>query len=458
MYRASAMRAQRAVRRWTNALLHQPAERLALGFQVPYILPAGFQDHLSELSDEDESVTISDDDDHDETTVTAIRTSTTTGVQIDVNHLSFGDQLVLEPGCDVELEDQSFLRILEYLPDSQYIRGHRFLLQNHWELLMPERDHELVLLVKADNNLNTEYPSSLVPATAVIRHCKIVFTNQQYRNLNYRKDVQGFGGEDDNRPIYFCRYTSTDTNVGMEDGNPNSPPIAGRIEHLRSSQSDNGVLTTKHGSKIELKIPDEEVRSQWRGATMLRGSHIDEQFGIRKQKYSYGDCFCGAGGTSSGALSAGLGMRYAFDLDTWATETYAANFGHTGMQILQTDVYDFVRSAALSSTYKVDILHLSPPCQPFCGANRTPNEENDRRNLAAFARVSDLLEICKPRIATLEEAKSLTDVDKRTHFRRLISCFIRKGYSVQWKALELSTFGVPQTRNRTIIIASGWDL
>ncbi|KAJ9603417.1 hypothetical protein H2200_012195 [Cladophialophora chaetospira] len=462
MYSTTVAAAQESGSSWFNARRQYLTKPQIMSHRRPQSSLVNFRDHLSESYDHNDAIEIPDDEDDDDVVITETRAVPRPRVVVDVNEPIALAPLDLEPGCDVELEDHSFFRIVEHVTDDpygRYIKGYRLRRQNHWELLMPERDHELVHMVKVDNDVNLGSPVSTVAVDSVTRKCKIIFTNQQYRHLNYRQHVLAYSDEDTEQPIFFCRYTSSDTYAGTDEGDPTGqPPVAGRIEHLRSNQADVGALITKTGQHIELQTPDHEARMSWRGEAncVLGGSHVEDRGGIRKQKYTFGDAFCGAGGTSSGALSARLKMRFAFDLDPWAIETYEHNFQHTGTQALEIDVKEFVRKVSSApEKWFVDFLHMSPPCQPFCGANRRPNKEDDERNLAAFARAADLLELCKPRIVTLEEAKSLTDIDKRSVFKTLISYFIKKGYSIQWKVLDFPEFGVPQTRKRTIIIASG---
>lgn len=113
----------------------------------------------------------------------------------------------------------------------------------------------------------------------------------------------------------------------------------------------------------------------------------------------------------------------------------------------------FIELAAHTDKYVVDFLHLSPPCQPFAAANTS--QTDDSANLSAFDTVGDLVKHCKPRVATVEEVGSLTRPDHREDFRQLIWSFILNGYSLQWKVLKLWQFGVPQSRVRLIMIASG---
>ncbi|EXJ72451.1 uncharacterized protein A1O5_04955 [Cladophialophora psammophila CBS 110553] len=424
-----------------------------------------YRDHLPELYDKD-VIVLGDDDDNnnndndEELVITGSRQvpkpwnqKPRRDVHINQAWQLFDGPVGFHRGCDVELADHSFMRIDEYLPfveGGPLIKGYRLLHQNHWELLMPERPFELVQLVKIDENLSVQSTMSTAKVSQVIRKCTIIFTSQRYGDLNYRDHVRRHLGSDNNVPFndvpfYFCRYKSADCNVRIDGRVPTGPPLTGRIEHLHSSQADNGVLIAPDGRQIEFQISNGEVRRQWRGK-----GHS------KSRRYTFGDAFCGAGGTSSGALEAGLKFKFGVDFDLTAIATYRNNFECTGTQVMLNDISDFIKIACASEDgFKVDFLHMSPPCQPFCGANRSPNEEANRENMNAFSKVGDLLDVCKPRVATLEEAKSLTDIDKRKYFRDLISWFIEKGYSVQWKAVELAKFGVPQTRNRTIIIASG---
>ncbi|KIW76092.1 hypothetical protein Z517_10837 [Fonsecaea pedrosoi CBS 271.37] len=421
--------------------------------QQPEPRLGSFRDHLFEKANrKGRAVIISDDEgSDDELVITRGRRIPVTKARkiIRINQVqqAASRPLRLQPGSDVKLTDQSFIRIVEYIPNSAegpFIRGHRLLFQNHWELLMQERKNELVQLVKINDKMEVEDSMSTVPVHEVVGNCTVIFTNQEYPDLQYRKHIEVQTGDDQEQDIYFCRFKSADCNVASDERDPSRPPKMGRIERLHQDEADNGVLVTQTG-EIEFAIPDPELRRRWRGVGRSQS-----------KKYTFGDAFCGAGGTSSGAFQAGLKLKFSIDFDKAAIQTYRRNFGMTKAEILREDVAEFIRQASsLEGESIVDYLHMSPPCQPFCGCNRNPNREKNQKDIDSFSRVSALIEVCKPRIVTLEEAKSLTDIDKRKYFRKLISGFIRKGYSVQWKVVELSKYGVPQTRNRTIIIASG---
>ena len=136
------------------------------------------------------------------------------------------------------------------------------------------------------------------------------------------------------------------------------------IEYLTYEEADEGS-----------RVTSATLRTQWRGRTIPFGeaeipatssatSLIDlTDEGTRT--YTFGDAFCGAGGLSCGAREAGLSIRWAFDLSTHAVTTYGRNF--PGVLLENASIYDFLTND--DEFLRVDVLHCSPPCQPFSPAH-----------------------------------------------------------------------------------------
>ena len=170
---------------------------------------------------------------------------------------------------------------------------------------------------------------------------------------------------------------------------------------------------------------------------------------LAKQRYTFGDCFCGAGGMSRGAISAGLRVKWGFDRELHACRSYALNFFGTPVYNVSAD-----RFARKDGDYQVDVCHLSPPCQYFSPAHTTPGK-NDESNTATLFAADYLLEATKPRIGTVEETSGLlNDVRHHMYFKALIRIFTSKGFSLRWKLINCADFGLPQSRKRLFIIAS----
>ena len=209
------------------------------------------------------------------------------------------------------------------------------------------------------------------------------------------------------------------------------------------------------------RIDPVALRRAWRGETRSFGAADSppiillekEDDGVvdltTRRQYTFGDGFCGAGGVSCGARSAGLRPTWAFDNSPHAVTTYRLNFDNTECE--GSDIFNF-----LTNNYeflKVDVTHGSPPCQTFSPA-KTVMSANDDANSACIFACSDMIKKAKPRIHTMEETSGLFERHKET-LHRVVQDFVELGYSVRWSLLNCVDFGVPQCRRRLVIIASG---
>lgn len=169
---------------------------------------------------------------------------------------------------------------------------------------------------------------------------------------------------------------------------------------------------------------------------------------VNGQRYTFGDCFCGAGGTSRGAVAAGLRVEWGFDFDRGACESYESNFYHA--QVYHLWAHQF--SALADQDHKVDICHLSPPCQFFSDAHTIYGKDDDM-NVASLFAIPALLQKAKPRVVTLEQTAGLP-IRHGLFFNAVVRMFTAQGFSVRWQILNLADFGLPQNRVRVFMIAS----
>ncbi|KIV76983.1 hypothetical protein PV11_08826 [Exophiala sideris] len=361
------------------------------------------------------------------------------------------DKQILGPehNRDVQLKDGTFMRVarISEVDDETWMIGRRLWIQNHLGLMMPEAgtQNELVWVSFCDNDANESDREVRVRAAEIHRFCKIVFTNvpHAYLNITQVRDAQ-----DD---LFFCRWQRMTTTERTAKGNQN---MAGSIVPIDVADTDVTTIELWDGGSQNARVAPAELRRHFRGPS---GCKPGGSSGSRRSaKYTFADFFCGAGGVSQGAVDAGLALRLALDANGDAIRTYHHNFNRPGLDIQSDDISNFInKHPAARGGLPIDIVHASPPCQPFSRANTTPNAANDAENLATFTTVRDIIEICKPRIMTLEEADGLTDDRHREWLQRLFSWFIEFGYSVQWRVVEMWRYGVPQRRRRLILIAAG---
>lgn len=154
------------------------------------------------------------------------------------------------------------------------------------------------------------------------------------------------------------------------------------------------------------------------------------------QKLTYGDGFSGAGGATRGAFMAGLRPLWGFDFWKQACKTWEANFPDARCFHKSADEFvDFGRR--FPRLVKVDILHLSPPCQFFSPAH-TIDGVDDEMNTASLFAVRAVIEASKPRIVTLEQTFGITHMRFKFYFNALIQMFTALDFSVRWAIIPLA--------------------
>lgn len=167
--------------------------------------------------------------------------------------------------------------------------------------------------------------------------------------------------------------------------------------------------------------------------------------------------FCGCGGMDLGLLGGFdyLNQNYpeldfeivkAIDNDPYCTQIYNHNFKHS------CEVMD-VRSLDISKLPEFDVLIGGFPCQSFSISAQNPPRlgYKDERGMLFFEMVKILKEK-KPRFLIAENVKGLLSANKGKAFPMIIQEFERVGYHIKFKLFNASEFGVPQKRERIIIV------
>ena len=168
------------------------------------------------------------------------------------------------------------------------------------------------------------------------------------------------------------------------------------------------------------------------------------------------DLFCGTGGFSSGFLSASdrFNLVYAVDLDPAAIATARANHGAA-----RIDLAD-IRAARASAVHRslglreLDVLIGGPPCQGFSSLrpNRAGTEEDQRNNL--YMEFAEYARVFRPKVVVMENVVGLLTHRSGRTLDEILQRFVDLKYRVDWRILNAAHFGVPQKRERFIMIAS----
>ena len=169
-----------------------------------------------------------------------------------------------------------------------------------------------------------------------------------------------------------------------------------------------------------------------------------------EQRYTFADMFCGAGGASCGAEMAGFLVQLSCDNSQHACETYRHRFPHSDLR--EMDIFDFILQEKNTSR-RVDVMHISPPCQFWSPAHTVPGV-NDDANIATLFSCHELVKLLRPRIFTLEQTFGILDPRFEHYFNALTHGFTQYGYSVRWKIVNLVIWGSPSRRRRLIMLGS----
>ena len=173
--------------------------------------------------------------------------------------------------------------------------------------------------------------------------------------------------------------------------------------------------------------------------------------------------FCGCGGTDVGLLgdfeflgnhyaSNDLEIVYANDIDDNACNIFKENFG------IEPDNRD-IREVTSDEIPEFDILTGGFPCQSFSIIAQNPKRlgvKDERGKL--FFEMCRILREKQPKCFIAENVKGILTANKKSAFPLIIKEFEESGYDVSYSILNSANYGVPQKRERVIIVGFRKDL
>lgn len=212
----------------------------------------------------------------------------------------------------------------------------------------------------------------------------------------------------------------------------------------------------------------------------------------RKRKYNIIDLFAGAGGLSEGFVQAGFNPIAHVEMDKDACDTLrtracyhylVANgqkdvyYSYLKGEISRETLYESVPSKVVDSVINVEISdktikdtfkkikklaaskHIDfiiggPPCQAYSLLGRHDKRMEDDPRTRLYLQYGKFLQEFQPNGFVFENVPGLLSAKKGEHFRNLREYFDSLGYSLHYKMLDATDYGVLQTRKRLIIV--GW--
>ena len=169
------------------------------------------------------------------------------------------------------------------------------------------------------------------------------------------------------------------------------------------------------------------------------------------------DLFCGTGGFSKGfekSRNADYETIFGTDILPMSVETFRLN--HPGAFGFCGDIRK-VRCEDLRSKLKIRRGELGlviggPPCQGFSSIRpfRSSNDDDPRNSL--FEQFANFVNYFRPRALVMENVVGLATHKGGEIVAQIAECFEGLGYDCEWRILNSANFGVPQRRERLLLI------
>jgi DNA (cytosine-5)-methyltransferase 1 len=159
------------------------------------------------------------------------------------------------------------------------------------------------------------------------------------------------------------------------------------------------------------------------------------------------DLFCGAGGLTCGFRQAGIAVTAGVDLDPTSRFPFETN--NQGSRFVEKDVAQ-LSGADVQSWYPTESIRIlagCAPCQPFSKYTVRQGRDDRWRLLQDFLR---LVEEVRPDVVSME---NVPDLRRHRAYPNFLKGLSAAGYLVNEYVVRSADYGVPQTRERLVILA-----
>ncbi len=161
------------------------------------------------------------------------------------------------------------------------------------------------------------------------------------------------------------------------------------------------------------------------------------------------DIFSGAGGLSLGAINAGIKIPFAIENDLASAKTFKKN--HPETDVINKDIREIdPQKLNIKSPF---IIFGGPPCQGFSTSNRQ-TRTIDNKNNSLFEEFVRFVRELSPEWFLFENVEGIVSFNKGKTLQLITQSFEELGYKVVSEVLTASDYGVPQNRNRFIMVGN----
>lgn len=204
-----------------------------------------------------------------------------------------------------------------------------------------------------------------------------------------------------------------------------------------------------NNSNNSIDLKQKEIPNPVRQLTLSDLDLSQEEPFLNNSKLTFIDLFAGIGGIRKGFEDKNTKCVFSSEWDKYAAITYKANYDEIP--------YGDITKISEDDIPEHDVLLAGFPCQPFSNIGKRQGFAHETQGTLFF----DILRILKkrkPKMFLLENVKGLLTNDSGNTFKVIIENLKNLQYSVFYKVLDAQNFGLPQRRERIVIVGFRKDL
>lgn len=171
---------------------------------------------------------------------------------------------------------------------------------------------------------------------------------------------------------------------------------------------------------------------------------------VNKKCITVVELFAGVGGLSYGFThNDNFKVLLANEYNQDIAKAYSLN--HPNVKMINCDIKDVseeLLKKELSSC--VDVVVGGPPCQSYSTLGKRKND--DRANL--YKEYCRILKIIQPKMFLFENVTGILSMNNGNLFKEIQKCFEEIGYQLKYKVLNAADYGVPEIRERVILVGT----
>lgn len=161
------------------------------------------------------------------------------------------------------------------------------------------------------------------------------------------------------------------------------------------------------------------------------------------------DLFCGCGGFSLGFEQAGFNILLGIDI--WKDALATFEYNHKQSKTLRADLSELSPkdTEQLLGNNDVDVIIGGPPCQGFSIAGKRIVDDIRNKLYKSFVNFVDYY---RPKAFVLENVPNILSIGNGIIKNAIINDFSSLGYTIEYRVMTASDYGVPQNRRRAIFV------